>query len=670
MDEGRAFPVPAGAGWAGDYQLQAPARSAGWHGGRAIFATIATADRAGQCQVLARSAREHHPDARLAVLLLDEGARRLFDDVYDLVLMPEALGLPGLADMRFRYSVAELCYALKPWLIRHLFEAAPNEAVYYLDSDIELMGPLAEVAMALAQGANLVLTPHILQPSPDGRREADLLRSGAFNAGFLALAPTMPARAFVAWWCERVRTGCTQDPDRATYDDQKWLDLAPAICDGVAVLRHPGYNVAYWNAPERPLSCVGGMWSAAGAPLRFLHYSQWNLREHDAAAYLARYFRPDDQPPIGLFAEYEAKVRGAQPAAEAAGDAAEGGPRTPTGEPVPEIVRRAYARHCPAVDGDAAAVFARAVGLLNLPSRERAELAGLPMTILYDEIWRRHGDLRFRYEVDRPAGRLAFLRWLDEAGGRELRLPSVFLREARAALDRERVRQLEAADETDPAPADEAALPAVGIDEPRRQAHDIRLLVGRNKALRRELHGLRVRRWRDEETIAALEAALAQRMDAHAAQATAPGAPRQPQREPVLAQDEPFYKRGFQLGDGAAVVDGAVRRARQAASGTLVFGPYIRLPAGRYSAVIDARVYARLPLLSEFTLDVVCDGGQRRLAARKCRLNPLLPRRRFRLDFAVPDGDSEAEFEVRIWARRGTPLEIAGIELYRLGEAA
>ena len=78
---------------------------------------------------------------------------------------------------------------------------------------------------------------------------------------YRAIAPSAQARAFVNWWCERVRTGCTHDPLEGTHGDQKWLELAPSICDGVAVLRHPGYNFAYWNAYERPLSCLGGAWT-------------------------------------------------------------------------------------------------------------------------------------------------------------------------------------------------------------------------------------------------------------------------------------------------------------------------------------------------------------------------------------------------------------------------
>ncbi len=254
MDEGRNFPLPATQSRAWENQVK-PAPLGRANGGRATFLTIVTADRAAQSRIFARSARECHPNARLVVVVPDVvESPRIFADLYDLVIPPEQLSLGGLADMRFRYSIAELCFALKPWAIRHLFDRFADEPIYYFDSDIEVFTPLAEVEAALAQGANLVLTPHILQPSLDQGRERALLRSGSFNAGFLAVAPSAPARAFVSWWCERVRTGCTLDPLEGTYGDQKWLELAPSICDGVAVLRHPGYNFAYWNAHERPLS--------------------------------------------------------------------------------------------------------------------------------------------------------------------------------------------------------------------------------------------------------------------------------------------------------------------------------------------------------------------------------------------------------------------------------
>jgi hypothetical protein len=240
MDEGRVLPHPVAQSWSPDAWAK-PARSGRADGRRANFVTMATPDRAAQSRIFARSARACHPDARLSVLALDsDGPPQLLAESYDLVISLEQLSLSGFADMRFRYTTAELCFALKPWLIRHLFERLPDEPIYYFDSDIELFTRLTEAETALADGANLVLTPHILRPGPDQDRDRALLRSGSFNAGFLAAAPSAPARAFVAWWCDRVRTGCVNDHPEGPYGDQKWLELAPSICDGVKVLRHPG----------------------------------------------------------------------------------------------------------------------------------------------------------------------------------------------------------------------------------------------------------------------------------------------------------------------------------------------------------------------------------------------------------------------------------------------
>jgi len=406
MDEGTTFPLPVRQNLAWDSQVK-PLPTGVDVGPRATFLTIATLDRAGQSRIFARSARMCHPDARLVVLVAgDTVPRQVFDDLFDLVLPVGELSLGGLADMQFRYSTAELCFALKPWAIRHLLDRYAGDPIYYFDSDIELFSPLAEAQAALARGANLVLTPHILQPGLDSEREKALLRSGSFNAGFLGVAPSTQARAFVTWWCERVRTGCTHDPLEGTYGDQKWLELAPSLCEGVTVLRHPGYNFAYWNAHERPLSCLGGVWTTAGWPLRFVHYSRWDLREQDADQYLADFFTREYERFADIFADYRQKVRDESGTGEL--PALDGGePRAPSGERISEIIRNAYARHATAVDGGLVDVFGHAVAVLGAPSRERADLPDLPVTILYDEVWRRHADLRYRFDIDRENGRLA-----------------------------------------------------------------------------------------------------------------------------------------------------------------------------------------------------------------------------------------------------------------------
>jgi hypothetical protein len=710
-DEGRDFPLPVTQNWTWDNQIR-PARGRA-NAARATFVTIATADRAGQSRIFARSVRECHRDARLVVLALDpEETPRVFEDLYDLVIPAEQLSLGGLADMRFRYSIAELCFALKPWVIRHLFDRFAGDPIYYFDSDIELFTPLTEAESALAHGANLVLTPHILQPGLDQGRERALLRSGSFNAGFLAIAPSAQARAFVGWWCERVRTGCTHDPLEGTHGDQKWLELAPSICEGVTVLRHPGYNFAYWNAYERPLSRRGGAWTAGGWPLRFVHYSQWNLQEQDSEQYLARYFRHEYEPFAGLFAEYQKRVRAENPSCKEHLPGVNGKVFAPYGQPVPDLLRCAYARHGPAVDGNLSEVFAHTVSVLNARSKTRVDLPDLPITVLYDEIWQYHADLRYRFDVDQTSGRLAYLRWLVELGVAELGLPAAFAAPARSALERERVRQLEAGDETaTPLPATvDPVSPALSAsastdtiagliaardgerDRVRQRDNDIGLLVGSNKALRRELQALKVRRWRDEETIQALDEELARtrrtrdaatrRSRQFADQVASLGARwcsfsgwlgSGPQssggefgRRPMLPGDRPFFKCGFRVSEAGAIAGAAARRVKGAPSGLLVYGPYLNLAPGSYAVNVDARLYQRLPVLANFKLDVVCDDARQIIGCRKFRLRSTARWQRFEMIFTVWDGENYPDFEMRIWAHKGTALEIGRVDLHQL----
>ena len=444
-----------------------------------------------------------------------------------------------------------------------------------------------------------------------------------------------------------------------------------------------------------------------------MHYSQWNLREQEPRQYLARYFRCEYEPFAGLFAEYHKKVRQEGLVAEACPPRIYGEVIAPCGKPVPDLLRRVYEGHGPAVDGDASEVFARAEAVLNASSNARAELPGLPLTVLYDEIWQRHADLRYRFNVDQASGRLAYLQWLVEAGAAELEIPAVFVTPARSVLARERVRQLEARDEAAAVPrtvADpglpvlpEAAETVAGLiaardaerDQLRRQDTDIGLLVSSNKALRRELQALRVRRWRDEETIQALDEELARtklaraRANRRSRQLTDEVATLHARpwhsvagwlgsrarsgrakfgRRPILPGDGPFYDRGFRLGDAGAIADAAVKRVKSAPTGILIFGPYVKLAAGTYAATIEARLYQRPPVVTSFKLEIVCDDARQLIGSRNFRLYSIGGWQRFELIFAVWEGEDFADFETRIWARKGTPLEIGRIDLSQLTE--
>ena len=139
-----------------------------------------------------------------------------------------------------------------------------------------------------------------------------------------------------------------------------------------------------------------------------------------------------------------------------------------------------------------------------------------------------------------------------------------------------------------------------------------------------------------------------------------------PGRLPVLAGDGPFFNRGFCLGDAAEIDGATVKRVKGAPSGTLVFGPYVALPAGIYAVTVEARLYQRLPIWAYFTLDVVCENTRQLVGLHKFRLYSTGRWQSFELIFTVCDGEDYPDFEIRIWARKGTALEIGRIDLYEL----
>ncbi len=257
-------------------------------GGIAAF-TVATRSYLPFVRTLMRSLRRCHPEFQLYLLLVDEpGDEHVAGDW--ITVPARELGLDAFEDMSVRYDVLELSTALKPFFVQWLFEHAQPSAVIYLDPDVRVYTPLHEVLQALDGGAAMVLTPHITQPlDGDGGEPCDhtILQSGAFNLGFAALRRCEEALAFLRWWSKHLRTDALVAFERNLFTDQRWCDLAPAFVPTLAILRHPGHNVAYWNLPHRPLSRdADGGYTAAGQPLRFFHFSGF---DPEAPGRLSRY---------------------------------------------------------------------------------------------------------------------------------------------------------------------------------------------------------------------------------------------------------------------------------------------------------------------------------------------------------------------------------------------
>lgn len=253
-----------------------------------VFFTIASQNYVPQVRCLFESLRQHHPDSRhLLCLVEEEKDEAVFADLGAEVVFAREVMPGNFLDLAYHYSIAELNRAVKPAMMLRLLDEGAQRVVY-IDPDCFVFSPLSEIEDLLGSGKDVVLTPHATHPIGDDGEpdEKDFLRTGTFNLGFVAVRAGPETRRFLSWWNERLSQYCIVDPLSGLFVDQKWVDLAPSFFDGVHVLRHPGYNVAYWNAFQRKIERKPGGWHADGEPLRFFHFSGLPV---DDVAQVSRY---------------------------------------------------------------------------------------------------------------------------------------------------------------------------------------------------------------------------------------------------------------------------------------------------------------------------------------------------------------------------------------------
>jgi hypothetical protein len=397
---------------------------------RLAFVTLGTHDYAPQSRVLARSIRRFHPDARLILFAVENSPHpELYGDAFDEIITCNQLGVPTLADMAFRYSQAEFCFALKPWMLSHLLRRRAYDAITYLDCDIELFSPLRESVSAIAGGADLVLTPHHTVPAraTDHVMEETVLKSGAFNAGFLAVSARRSAEQFIAWWAEKTQADAGVDANRGTYGDQKWLDLAPSFVERAMILRHPGYNVAYWNSHLRSMAATAKGWSCAGEPLRFFHYSRWGVAKQSAEDYLQAFFPAGSAFLLPLLQDYAGKIR-AEPVTPKEACSALATFTLPGGAIIPGIVKSAYMQHVASTVDSRKRIVEHSLEVLNAPSKAWPQRDGQPVTVLFDWIWHAQPeDWRREHDLTGTAGWERFASWLRGGGAAFYALPPAYL---------------------------------------------------------------------------------------------------------------------------------------------------------------------------------------------------------------------------------------------------
>jgi glycosyltransferase involved in cell wall biosynthesis len=440
--------------------------------------TIASKNYLAHVRTLMASLAEHHPEVSRCLVLCDR-----IDGYFDpqrenyAVLTAEELGIDRFAELAFQYNCLELNTAVKPFAIKKLLADGPWTNVVYLDPDIVLYRPMHE-ALDLLNRQDAVLTPHLTGFLPDDGCLPDnlrILQTGTNNLGFFALRRSERTAVLLTWWKSQLRDRCVHAIEEGLFVDQKWMDLVPSCVESSCLLRHPGYNVAYWNLPHRRITRDrDGRCHVNGQPLVFFHFSGFDVRDLRAVSKHQNRLTWGDLGQAGrmLFRDYRRRLR------ENGYDEVRKWPyaygRFENGTVIPDCLRSYYRRKLAVKIGSATPLFGVSGGATTLFELFQRPVAHGPLTTAALALHEYHADLQRAFPQVPGRDAVRYAEWLLEPGMGDARMAEAFL---------EPVRRLaaELAEQNSPAPLGRVGEKLRRL--PMRWAREVLRIAGKRRGL-------------------------------------------------------------------------------------------------------------------------------------------------------------------------------------------
>ncbi|MDB4904559.1 MAG: hypothetical protein JWQ63_3840 [Mucilaginibacter sp.] len=255
--------------------------------------TIVAKNYFGLAEVLGASVKKTNPDVDFNIFIADEIEdnsiqQRIDQSAFRSYICKDVLNLDSERwyNNAFKYNITEFCTYLKPHCFKFLFNS--YDQIIYFDPDIYLFNSLDNILHELEENF-MVITPHIttLETEYTGdSSQLDILGSGIYNLGFLALKKCENCLRFIDWWANRLENFCFADKFDNLFTDQKWMDFIFSFFDeGIKVSRDLGRNMAPWNFYERKIiQTDDGIYvynritHAEKSKLTFVHFSGFNYK--------------------------------------------------------------------------------------------------------------------------------------------------------------------------------------------------------------------------------------------------------------------------------------------------------------------------------------------------------------------------------------------------------
>lgn len=183
-----------------------------------------------------------------------------------------------------------------------LLEANACDAVLVLGADCELFSRLPELEEKIETN-DVILVPHVFDPHPWRHLMAEIYKSGHANADVMCFKNSEQSKKILNWMIS-VTEG--NDINNGSFYEQTWLSSLPFIFDGVHIMRHPGYNVGYWDANHREIRKMPDGWETHGAPFRLVQYSGYMKGNPHRMSRYSREIAKGDV--VELFEAYDRRI--------------------------------------------------------------------------------------------------------------------------------------------------------------------------------------------------------------------------------------------------------------------------------------------------------------------------------------------------------------------------
>lgn len=174
-----------------------------------------------------------------------------------------------LLETKSSRTLVEYYFTLTPFLpLEVMRRDSEVDMVTYVDADIYFFASPNPIYAEVGSAA-VGITEHRFSAGQEDR-----IRFGRFNVGWLMFRNDAEGRRCLHDWRARCLEWCFDRLEGERYADQKYLDRWPEHFDRVAIIHHPGANVAPWNVAGRTVTCISGTPEIDGQRLVFFHFHQ------------------------------------------------------------------------------------------------------------------------------------------------------------------------------------------------------------------------------------------------------------------------------------------------------------------------------------------------------------------------------------------------------------